>query len=96
MFVVQAMEITQYSRFICGYHLRTDERAVLYRHDPSRYCALDWYNQSSAQRLQAPSVWDHYLLRDVVDPFNWYTSNTSTWQGQYRGWDDFEVGAEGY
>ena len=96
MFAVQAMEIQEYSRYICGYHIRTDERAALYRHDPSRYCALDWYNQSSAQRLRAPKVWDHYLLVDIVDPFKWYTSKSSTWQGQYQGWDLFEVGAEGW
>ena len=95
MFVVQAMGFTQYSRFIRGYHLRSYETASLYLPDASRYCALDWYNQSAQQRLEDPAEWDHYLLRDVVDPFKWYTSNSHTWQGQYT-WEDFEVGAEGY
>ena len=95
MFVVQAMGVTEYSRFICGYYPRTDEMAVLYGADLFQYRGLDWYNQSSAQRLEDPSAWDHYLLRDVADPFFGYTSNTSSWQGQYRGWDEFEVGGQG-
>ena len=94
--VLQAMGIEDYSRFICGYHIRSEQKAEMYKEDPGRYCALDWYSQSAMQRRCCPSVWDHFLLVDTVDPFKWYEAKSYTSQGQFDGWQKFEVGAEGW
>ena len=52
------MGVTDYTRFICGYHMRTGRAAVKYDWDGDKYCALDWYAQSSEQRLADPDVPD--------------------------------------
>ena len=85
-----------YTRFICGYHIRTDQKADHYAADPDQYCALDWYSQSAQQRRWKPAVWDHFLILDTVDPFKWYEASAFKTCGQYTGWDAFEVGAEGW
>ena len=90
------MGMEDYTRFICGYHIRTEQKADMYKEDPDRYCSLDWYSQSAMQRLRSPSVWDHFLLLDTVDPFKWYEAGAFKSCGQYTGWDAFEVGAEGW
>ena len=52
--------IKKYIRFLCGYHIH-GAAAVMY--DP-RLCALDWYSQTSEQRISQPSKWNHYLILD--------------------------------
>lgn len=54
--------ITDYTRFICGYHIH-GQAAIGY---DSSLCALDWYAQTTADRLKNPGIWDHYLILDQV------------------------------
>ena len=65
--------IHHFGRFRCGYHIRTEQSAVMYQDlRGSEYgqqlCALDWYCQSPSDRLSEPDTWDHYLLLHQVSP----------------------------
>ena len=57
-----ALNIVDYVRFICGYHIH-GQRATEYGGD---FCALDWYAQDQSMRAVSPNVWEHYLILDQV------------------------------
>ena len=85
--------ITQYAKFICGYHIHGAAATSV---DPSM-CALDWYFQSNAQRVEDSGVWEHHLILDQVCPTNWYKAMVLQLQDkEYVGWEGHKVGMESY
>ena len=82
--------ITQFSRFICGYHIHGDT-AICFA--PSwQYCALDWYSQTSTMYQREPSVWLHHTLLDQVSPIQFYQSEVYRKKGLFTGWEGHRIG----
>ena len=52
--------ITEYVRFICGYHIQGQPALR------NEFCALDWYAQDERMVEENPKVWAHYLILDQV------------------------------
>ena len=88
--VLEAAGIPVFCRWICGYHIHGMAESLV----DKNLCVLDWYFQSNAQRLEDPSIWERYLLRDVVDPAEWWKSKTTTYVGQYVGWHGHIIGQD--
>ena len=57
-----------------------------------KYCALDWYCQTTAQRLNDAEVWDHYLILDQVCPTQFFKAECFKSMPVYRGWRNHEIG----
>ena len=86
--LLEAAGITEYCRFICGYHIHDQATSML----DKDCCVLDWYFQSAQQRKADPLVWEHRLLLDQVCPTEWYKSRVFQIMPVYHGWDGYRVG----
>ena len=80
--------VTEYTRFICGYHIHG---AVATAYD-KRLCALDWYAQTTEDRETEPNVWDHFLILDQVCPTQCWYAKVYERKGRYEGWYDHAIG----
>ena len=87
--VWEASGISDYHRFICGYHIHGVEKSLV----DEKLCPLDWYYQTCAQRFRNPDVWDHFILLDQVSPVNFWKSTTFKKIGQYE-WPGHCIGGD--
>ena len=87
--VLEAAGISNYHRFICGYHIHGMAES---RVDPA-LCPLDWYYQTDKQRMKDADVWDHCLLLDQVSPVTFWQSEVLQRVGQYT-WPQHRIGTD--
>ena len=88
--ILDAAGITEYARFICGYHIHGEAATQAY---DGQYCALDWYFQSPADRMADPNEWQHFLILDQVCPINYHEARVVKTLDRYNGWTDLRIGA---
>ena len=87
--VWEAFGITDYHRFICGYHIHGLAESLV----DEKLCPLDWYYQSAELRMQNPDLWDHYLILDQVSPVNFWKGRKCEHVGRYE-WPNHRIGVD--
>ena len=82
--------ITNKVFFICGFHIHGTCATV---HE-GKFCGLDWYAQTGANRAVNTDVWDHHIILDQVCPTECYKAEVSKRMGLYTGWHGHSVGGQ--
>ena len=88
--ILESAGITDYARFICGYHIHGEAATQAY---DGQFCALDWYFQTSTDRMADPNWWDHFVILDQVCPTMYYEARALKSLGRYNGLTDLRIGA---
>ena len=88
--MLESAGITDYARFICGYHIHGAAATEVY---DGKFCALDWYFQSPADRMADSNEWDHLLILDQVCPTMYHKARVVKTLDRYNGWTDLRIGA---
>ena len=87
--VWEAAGISDYHRFICGYHIHGMAKSLV----DEKLCPLDWYYQSASLRLKYPDQWEHYLILDQVSPADFWKGKVVQYLGRYE-WPNHQIGCD--
>ena len=86
--ILLASGITEYTRFICGYHIG----GIAADQYDSRLCGLDWYAQTTTMRQQNPDVWERYVITDQVCPTQGIYAKAYTKLDRAARWHGHQIG----